>query len=51
VVLILLGGIVYVAGIGFYKWTALQFHNAIWHGFVLLAAGLHFAAIAVAVQG
>ena len=44
-----LGGLTYVAGVAFYKWHALRFHNAIWHGFVALAAGLHFAAIAHAV--
>jgi hemolysin III len=49
ITLIVAGGLVYVAGIGFYKWNALRFHNAIWHGFVLLAAGLQFAGIAVAV--
>lgn len=48
-VLILLGGVIYVAGIGFYKWHALRYHNAIWHGFVLVASGLQFAGIAHAV--
>ncbi len=48
-VLILLGGAIYVAGIGFYKWNALRYHNAIWHGFVLVASGVQFAGIAVAV--
>lgn len=48
--LIALGGITYVAGVAFYKWHALRFHNAIWHGFVALAAGLHFAAIALSVS-
>jgi hemolysin III len=47
--LIVLGGLTYVAGVAFYKWHTLRFHNAIWHGFVALAAGLHFAAIAHAV--
>jgi hemolysin III len=50
-VLILLGGVTYVAGVAFYRWHALRFHNAIWHLFVAVAAGLHFAAIALAVQG
>lgn len=48
--MIVLGGLTYVAGVAFYKWQALPFHNAIWHGFVALAAGLHFAAIALAVS-
>lgn len=49
ILLTVLGGLVYVAGIGFYKWNALRFHNAIWHGFVLAAAGLQFAGIACAI--
>lgn len=44
------GGVTYVAGVGFYVWKRLKFQNAIWHGFVALAAGLHFAAIAVSVS-
>lgn len=47
--LIVAGGLIYVAGVGFYKWHRLRFHNAIWHGFVAVAAGLHFAAIALSV--
>jgi hemolysin III len=43
------GGLTYVAGVGFYVWERLRFQNAIWHGFVAVAAGLHFAAVAVAV--
>jgi hemolysin III len=46
--LILAGGATYVAGVGFYVWERLQFQNAIWHGFVAVAAGLHFAAVALA---
>lgn len=47
--LIMAGGVIYVAGVGFYKWHRLRFHNAIWHGFVAVAAGLHFSAIALSV--
>lgn len=47
--LIVAGGLTYVAGVAFYKWHALRFHNAIWHLFVAIAAGLHFAAVALAV--
>lgn len=49
--LIVAGGLTYVAGVGFYKWHRLRFHNAIWHLFVAVAAGLHFAAIALALHG
>jgi hemolysin III len=47
--LIVAGGLTYVAGVGFYRWHGLRYHNAIWHLFVAIAAGLHFAAIALAV--
>jgi hemolysin III len=47
--LIVAGGVTYVAGVGFYIWHGLRFQNAIWHGFVAVAAGLHFAAVAIAV--
>lgn len=49
--LLVLGGLTYVAGVGFYRWHGLKFHNAIWHLFVAVAAGLHFAAVALAVAG
>jgi len=38
--LIGVGGVLYSVGTGFYLWRALPFHNAIWHGFVLVAASL-----------
>jgi hemolysin III len=47
--LLVAGGLTYVAGVGFYLWERLRFQTAIWHGFVAVAAGLHFAAVAVAV--
>lgn len=43
------GGVTYVTGVGFYVWERLRFQTAIWHLFVAVAAGLHFAAVAVAV--
>lgn len=46
--LLVAGGLTYLAGVGFYVWERLRFQNAIWHGFVAVAAGLHFAAVAVA---
>ncbi|WP_209001962.1 PAQR family membrane homeostasis protein TrhA [Stappia albiluteola] len=39
------GGVLYTAGTAFYVWKSLPFQNAIWHGFVLAAAGCHFVAI------
>jgi hemolysin III len=35
------GGILYSFGTLFHLWE----HNAIWHGFVLLAASCHYAAV------
>jgi hemolysin III len=43
--LIVAGGILYTAGVIFYIWESLRFHNVIWHGFVAVAAACHFAAI------
>lgn len=44
--LLVAGGLVYSAGVLFYLAEKLPYHKAIWHGFVLAAAILHFAAIA-----
>lgn len=44
--LILLGGLLYSAGVIFYLWQSLKFQTAIWHGFVALGAAAHFAGIA-----
>ena len=43
--LMLAGGVVYSCGIVFFAWQRLRFQNAIWHGFVVAGAGLHFAAV------
>ena len=48
--LLIAGGLTYVAGVGFYLWTALRFHNAIWHSFVAAASALQFAAVALALE-
>lgn len=45
--LLIAGGLVYSAGVVFYLMDRLPFHKAIWHGFVLTAAVLHFTAIAM----
>jgi hemolysin III len=39
------GGIIYTIGVGIHLSKQLPFHNAIWHGFVLIAASCHYAAI------
>jgi hemolysin III len=40
-----IGGILYSLGVLFHLLRRLRFHNAIWHGFVLLAAGCHYSAV------
>jgi hemolysin III len=44
--LLLAGGVVYSLGTVFHTRTSVPFHNAIWHTMVLIAAGLHFTAMA-----
>ncbi len=43
--MIFVGGMVYSVGVGFLVWHRLPYHNAIWHAFVLAAAGCHYAAV------
>ena len=43
--LLALGGMLYSAGVAFFLLERLPYHTAIWHGFVLLAAACHYAAI------
>lgn len=50
-VLLAIGGALYITGIIFYLWKNLKFQNAIWHGFVVTAAACHFAAISHAMLG
>lgn len=49
--LVVTGGALYASGILFYLWKSLKFHNAIWHGFVVVAVGCHYAAITHAMVG
>lgn len=44
-ILIVAGGIVYSLGVVFFAWHGLRYHAALWHGFVVLGAGLHLAAV------
>jgi hemolysin III len=43
--LILVGGIIYTVGVVFHLWEKLRFQNAIWHGFVVTAAAVHYVAV------
>jgi hemolysin III len=47
--LLVIGGIVYTAGVPFHLMERLRFHNAIWHLFVLGGAACQFVAIEGAV--
>jgi hemolysin III len=47
-ILLLAGGILYSVGVVFHVWWQLPYQNAIWHMFVLAAAGCHFIAVALA---
>jgi hemolysin III len=49
---LLAAGGLYSVGVIFHLWESLRFQNAIWHAFVLLAAGCHYtAALDYAVLG
>jgi len=44
-ILLAVGGALYTLGVPFYVWERLPFRRAIWHGFVVAAAGVHYAAV------
>lgn len=43
--LLAIGGVLYTVGVVFHLWENLRFQNAIWHTFVLVAAGCHYGAV------
>jgi len=43
--LIVAGGVIYSLGVVFHVWEKLRFQNAIWHGFVVAAAVVHYFAV------
>jgi hemolysin III len=43
--LLVAGGILYSVGAAFHVWSSMPYQNAIWHGFVLAAAGCHYTAV------
>jgi hemolysin III len=49
--LLVAGGLVYSTGVAFYVIDRIPYHKAIWHSFVLVAAVLHFSAIAFEFAG
>jgi hemolysin III len=44
-VLLVVGGLLYTVGVAFHVWETLPYQNAVWHGFVLVAASCHFVAV------
>ncbi|MBC8130810.1 MAG: hemolysin III family protein [Rhizobiaceae bacterium] len=48
--LIVVGGVVYSLGVVFHLLEHLRYQNVIWHGFVLVAAGIHFVAMWASMQ-
>jgi hemolysin III len=51
VALLVAGGIVYTVGAVVQAQTRLKYHNPIWHGLILCAASLHYAAISLKLTG
>ncbi len=45
--LLIIGGVVYTAGVVFYRWDRLPYNHAIWHGFVMGGSLCHFLTMAV----
>ncbi|MEJ0022219.1 MAG: hemolysin III family protein [Alphaproteobacteria bacterium] len=45
VILLAVGGVIYSVGVLIYIWQKLPYRRAIWHGFVVAAAGAHYAAV------
>jgi hemolysin III len=44
-ILLAVGGVLYSVGVIFHVWERLRFQNAIWHGFVVAAAAVHYFAV------
>ncbi len=49
--LLLIGGVIYSLGSLVHTRARMPFHNAIWHAMVVIAAGLHWAAVAQLFSG
>lgn len=45
VVLLAVGGLLYMAGVPLFLWQRLPFRRAIWHGFVVAGAAVHYVAV------
>ena len=47
--LLVLGGLIYTAGVFVFISPKVKYRRAIWHGFVVAGAGVHWAAVLVGV--
>ena len=45
ILLLVLGGVSYTAGVAFYAWHRLPYNHAVWHFFVLAGSIFHFFAV------
>lgn len=45
ILLLVIGGVLYSVGVLFHLWERLPYQQAIWHGFVAVAAACHYAAV------
>lgn len=48
-ILLVIGGVIYTLGVPIYVSERAPFRRAIWHGFIIAAAGVHYAAVLVGV--
>ena len=44
-VLLLLGGVAYTAGVPFFAWQRLPYNHVVWHVFVMVGSALHFSCV------
>ena len=42
---LLAGGLCYTLGVIFFVWKTMPFNHAVWHLFVMLGSGLHYACV------
>ena len=47
--LLVAGGLIYTAGVFVFISQKVKFRRAIWHGFVVTGAGVHWAAVLIGV--
>lgn len=45
--LMVLGGVAYTVGVGFYRWQRLPYNHLVWHLFVLMGSALHYCGVLI----